>query len=65
MQEPRASLMAQRISGPNRDCFGPFASGHGHERGVVLPLDLLGREQTQRPDEFVELAVWPQFKLLF
>jgi hypothetical protein len=61
--ELRASPMVRRISGLNRGRFGPFASGHRHERGIVLPLDRLGWEQAQRPDVFRELATWPEFKL--
>jgi hypothetical protein len=47
----------------NHGRFGPFASGHGHKRDVVLSLDRLGREQAQWPDAFGELAAWLQFRL--
>jgi hypothetical protein len=57
---------ASRILALNRVQFGPFALSREHERGVVLPLDHLGREQAQRPDAFGQMATFFNYvKLLF
>jgi hypothetical protein len=57
--------MARRILVSNRGRFGPFASGRGYEKGLVLFLYRLRRQCAQQLDAFGELAAQSQFKLIF